>query len=82
MRLNSGNEAKFCNLPMQVTLSLDETVVPEGQLPTQVPLKRKDPGRQAVHCFWSTVDVILKLGILQAVHLAPQAARKTSIASC
>ena len=56
-------------------------VVPEGQLPTQVPLERKDPGKQAVHFFWLTVDATLKLGIWQAVHLAPHAGRKASIVS-
>ena len=61
---------------MQVTLSWDDTVVPEGQLPTQVPLERKNPGKQEVHFFWFTVDATLKLGIWQAVHLAPQAERK------
>ena len=61
---------------MQVTLSWDETVVPEGQLVTQVPLERKDPGKQEVHFFWLAVDATLKLGIWHAVHLAPQAERK------
>ena len=51
-RVNSGRLSKiFGNLPMQVELFWDETVVPEGQLSTQVPLERKDPGKQAVHCF-------------------------------
>lgn len=66
---------------MQVKLSWDEMAVPEGQLPTQVPLERKNPGKQAVHCFWLTVDATLKLSILHAVHLAPQAERKTSMPS-
>ena len=62
---------------MQVELFWAETVVPEGQLPTQVPLERKNPGKQAVHCFWLTMEATLKLGIWHAVHLAPQAERKT-----
>ena len=41
----------LCHLPTQVTLSWDETVVPEGQLPTHVPLERNDPGKQEVHFF-------------------------------
>ena len=39
------------NMPVQVKLSLGETKVPEGQLPTHRPCDRKDPGKQSIH--WS-----------------------------
>lgn len=58
-------------------LSCDETVVPEGQLETHCPLLRKNPGRHAVHCNWSTVDAALKFGSWHLVQDAPQARQKS-----
>ncbi len=57
---------------VHVTLSF-EMKEPEGQLETQAPLERNEPGRQPVHCNWLTVEAVVKFGILQDVHLAPQA---------
>lgn len=51
------------HVPMQVRLSWEETVVPEGQLLTQVPLLKKNPGKHPVHCFWEAIDAPLKPGI-------------------
>lgn len=64
---------KNVHVRIQVKLSWDERVVPEGQLETQVPLLRKNPGTHAVHCFRSTTEAPLKPGIWHSVHVEPQA---------
>ena len=58
---------------MQVKLSVGETKVPEGQIPTHCPCDRKDPGKHPVHWRWEAREPTLKLGISHDVHLAPQA---------
>jgi hypothetical protein len=60
-------------LPVQVTLSLEETNVPVGQLVTHFPCERKNPGKQPVHCCWPIVDATVKFGIPQEVHFGAQA---------
>lgn len=64
---------------VQVKLSWGDRNVPEGQLSRHFPLERTEPGRQPVHCSWSTVEATLKFGILHDVHFAPQATGKSLV---
>lgn len=50
-----------------------ETVVPVGQVETHSPLLRYVPARQAEHVNWDRVDVVPKLSMPPAVHLAGRA---------
>lgn len=67
----------MCNAPLQVKLS-ESTNVPDGQLSTHTPSERNEPGRQAVHFNWSTVEATEKLLISHEVHFAPQAGERIS----
>jgi hypothetical protein len=62
-------------------LSVGSANVPEGQDPTHLPPLRTRPGRQPVHCSWSTVEPTLKPGILHPVHFEGQPKIKANAVS-
>jgi len=57
---------------LEHVLSWEEAKVPVEQPAIQFPSNRKNPGKQPVHSNKSIVDAVLKFGIRQDVHFAPQ----------